>query len=742
MKKYSIVAVALATLLAAGMSSMTAVEIQDNKSRIKYLEVVGTEEIGDTVRVPMGDVDEVGICISLKYTMLRPRNTNGAKYIMLNVGNDPNFSKRVDIRFVYADEDEILPPTLTKVDAVGLNEFQLTWKPVTDAVGYEVRYAKLRGGSETGVNWNSVQEQEYDGSFIINADNNNVLVDNLHYGAEYCFAIRTLGSDGKVSKWVQRSPASVFTENTDLKVPTADRAMPKVIKSISNRTEDGFRLNFDLTYDRESYPSACADMIDKNYVIKDGKFVADKIYLNNIDTRTKTYVGLTDKMLTDGYVDITGLENGAKYEVALMNSAVSKEADAMYEIANVTVNNLMTFADFVESLGTNYSQFKKWYDSHKKPKFSSEKSYVVGSEFVGLKGISYYKAIYDSVFTSANPVIGKSAFNPESPGQQFTLLLPSDEVIENAVKDAKERLAKWNLDKDEDLIRQWALEVSFFDRIISKDELSGNQTLDFYSVLGRQYRTSSQKLSSEPISVTNGVVYPISNLHIPDNFLIYRLKDWFHHYSNCSDVLKAEAFKMSNMQFNNVYVAVAGWTPLPGVWPEHEDKVLLLSPQYGGEYNPFCLDFSPVKEISVDGVSQIVPFLIPPGSYRLAFGSKQNQQMYINVSVYVGGECVAETPESIYLGSDLQYHYDRGATLPDRYPEGYDVDEVRSEGGSSKAGNYDTDGGLLIQKVVIPDLYGDGSPVPVTIRFEGSDWNGQSSLTLCHWCLRPTVDSY
>ena len=271
-------------------------------------------------------------------------------------------------------------------------------------------------------------------------------------------------------------------------------------------------------------------------------------------------------------------------------------------------------------------------------------------------------------------------------------------------------------------------------------------SLDVNSAFSKQWRKTAHQLdatSSEELS--NGIVHKISKLYIPTNVLIYRLKDWFYHYEVCTDVQKTSYFGMNNMTFSKCEVGVAAWTPLAGVWPEHECRVLVLAPPTGDENKelPFTFDFTPVKPVVDDaGNSVIRPYLVPPGSYRLAFGSKQNQNININVSVLVNGQVIAKSEGEIILGSSTTYHYDRGQTLSPRYPEGYDASYVSSAGGDSKAGNYDTDGGLLIDEVVIPDVNGDGSGVPVTIRFEGANWNGQSSFTFNHWCLRPTVNCY
>ena len=274
--------------------------------------------------------------------------------------------------------------------------------------------------------------------------------------------------------------------------------------------------------------------------------------------------------------------------------------------------------------------------------------------------------------------------------------------------------------------------------------LTDPEAIDVNSVFSKQWRKTAQLLDNDSEELSNGVVHKISKLYIPTNILIYRLKDWFYHYEVCTDVQKASYFKMENMVFSKCDVGVAAWTPLPGVWPEHECRALLLAPTSDETKElPFTLDFTPIKPVEDNAGNTVIrPYLIPPGSYRLAFGSKQNQNLNINVSVHVNGQVVAKSDGEIILGTSTTYHYDRGTTLPNRYPEGYDSSYVQQVGGNSRAGNYDTDGGLLINEVTIPDVNGDGSGVPIVIRIEATNWNQQSSFTLNHWCLRPTVNCY
>ena len=132
---------------------------------------------------------------------------------------------------------------------------------------------------------------------------------------------------------------------------------------------------------------------------------------------------------------------------------------------------------------------------------------------------------------------------------------------------------------------------------------------------------------------------------------------------------------------------------------------------------------------------------MPPGSYRLAMGSGQNQNLDVVVTVFANGQEVAKSP-TVTWGTSTAYHYDRGTTLPNRHPEGYDAGYVREQTGNSKADNYDTDGGLVIDELNIPDIRGDGSAMQLVLRISCNNWAGKTNVKLNHWCLRPTADNY
>ncbi|HBL72747.1 MAG TPA: hypothetical protein DD409_07645 [Bacteroidales bacterium] len=192
-------------------------------------------------------------------------------------------------------------------------------------------------------------------------------------------------------------------------------------------------------------------------------------------------------------------------------------------------------------------------------------------------------------------------------------------------------MTEWDMTRDTNLMKNWILEVAFFNQRYTPADLSANT--DISSIYGRQWRTTVQLLDTEnPISMSNGIAYKVTWMKIPNNILMYRLKDYFYYYENCSETQKAAYFNATNLEFKECVTDVAGWTPLPGVWPNIENRVLTYS-FINTEVDVFNLEFVPIKRVAnSDGGYDIRPWKIPPGEYTLSMGFKQSLGLDVEIS--------------------------------------------------------------------------------------------------------------
>lgn len=446
------------------------------------------------------------------------------------------------------------------------------------------------------------------------------------------------------------------------------------------------------------------------------------------------------------------------FNTSTVTKVIKTNSGFIYVIDGL-IDTPQSLNDYINDLGDEYSIIRDSIKASGGKEFDRKNSKAIGVNAEG-------NTVYDSVFIYKNTHFEEKGVDLSSESLTATMFLCSNEVIEEAIADAKKRLEMWdlardwNMDREHDFeytMRHWIMDASFYNTQYSAEQVTSKDPENLLtSIFGKVWKTAAQDVDIETIKLSNAIIYKVKKLHIPNNLIIYRLKEEFCVYEFCTADQKASWFQMINADFKSVSTEVAAWTPLSGVWPNHENRCLNL--KAGEEPSGFWqLDFTPCKRVfkeyytrkelvkngklkSQMDLEEVRPFLIPPGKYRLAFGSKQGQNLDVQLTVFVKGnnEALATSPV-INLGSSTTYHYDRGATLPDRYPEGYNSS---AEGMSSKAGNYDTDGGLAIDEVVVPDVKGDGSAVEIVIRIYCPTWGTQTAMLLNHWCLRPADDNY
>ena len=416
---------------------------------------------------------------------------------------------------------------------------------------------------------------------------------------------------------------------------------------------------------------------------------------------------------------------------------VVKTKDGYIYILSEMIATPTSLYDFIQELPEEYSMFKAMVQESGGKVFDKANSKPIGVDATG-------NTLYDSVFIYTNEFFDKKSFNLSSESLTATMLVFSDEVIGKALEQARATLDSWNMERDEEVIKKWILEVAFYNKIFEAEAFATDQ--DLKSIYNRQWRTSEQVVDvNNPIPLSNGIAYYVQSLRIPNNILMYRLKDWFYYYEYCTDEQKAEYFQYENLKDLKCNTDVDYWTPEEGVWPKIRDRVLQAKCEDATSY--FSLEFTPIKYTLDGAFGSVSPWLVPPGPYRLAMGFKQGLNLDLTITVYalVNGSKKEVAKGTINVGSSTTYHYDRGAEISDGYPEGYskeEIDRLTATGTTNgkKAKNYDTDGGMVIEELEIPDL-NEGKAMPLVIRIE-AEKGSSSAITFCHWCLRPTSNNY
>ena len=468
------------------------------------------------------------------------------------------------------------------------------------------------------------------------------------------------------------------------------------------------------------------------------------------------------KVSTDSAALLGNIIGHVHFNNYILEEVIKAEDGYIYVISDM-IYTPTSLQDYINALDeSQYGRFKKMILASGGSLFDRAHSKVVGVDSNG-------NTIYDSVFIYTNDFFDSKGFDLSSESLKATMLVFSDEVIAKGLKEAKDKLKSWGYDHKIQLMRNgsldsvyigytsdkdledWILKSAFFRESYTAEQLAPQYNAedstvnDFKSIYDVVWRTTVQELDLEnPVSLSNGVAYEVKSFRIPNNRLIYRLHEEFRYYEQCDADQKALYFKSENLANFKVSNEVAEWTPLSGVWPLHGNTPLSCKIEDNTNAN-YKLDFTPIySRVNAEGGFDVNTLMVPPGAYRMAMGFRQGMgDVDVQLlAVSVDGEFPCAEPAHLTLGDgSTTWHYDRGASLSNRLPEYYNVNDERLTAGN-KNGYYWTDGGPVYTEVYVPDVNGDGSPVQLLIRITGKNGTTAGNLTFNHWCLRPTANNY
>ncbi len=427
-------------------------------------------------------------------------------------------------------------------------------------------------------------------------------------------------------------------------------------------------------------------------------------------------------MWTSKAVNITKENNSdGAYNIAFNSARVTriiKANDAYIYELDAYIDAPRSMYEIIEGLGDDYSIFRDMVLSRNQREFDRDASTPIGVDNTG-------STVYDSVFIITNPYFSAQGFDIMSESLTATMLIPSDEVVNDALNAAQENLNQWGLTRTDTIVENWIFQSVFFNQQYSKQDFMDNE--DLTSVFDKQWRTTVQQVDMDnPIAMSNGTAYYVESMKIPTNVLIYRLKDFYKWYEFLTEADKQKYFPIENLAFDKVVTEVTAWSGWPAAgFPMIENRVLYFN-LADGALQEYKLHFVPFQFQSHSGGTYTAsPYLVPPGEYDLCLGFKQG--LGHDVEISFNGEIIRTVTAS--ESTSTTYHYDRGGQ---GYPEGYDV----SKATDSKKGNYDRDGG----RIGVVTIEGTEA-VPVEITIHGKNVTNNRTI-LHHWCLRPTKNCY
>lgn len=102
----------------------------------------------------------------------------------------------------------------------------------------------------------------------------------------------------------------------------------------------------------------------------------------------------------------------------------------------------------------DYSVFKEMVLSRTQRVFDKAASTPIGIDKTG-------NTVYDSVFTEKSQYFADKKLDLYSENITATLLVPSNDLIENALREAKEKLKSWNMEREDSILNNWIFQTAF-----------------------------------------------------------------------------------------------------------------------------------------------------------------------------------------------------------------------------------------------------------------------------------------
>lgn len=491
-------------------------------------------------------------------------------------------------------------------------------------------------------------------------------------------------------------------------------------------------------------------------------------------------ISISPSKLTDGFSIFTRLNknvwvyvrNGEVYfDNYKLNKKVKTNNGYVYYVDSV-ISVRPSVYDLLKNLGDDYSVFKSLVERYEEVYFDPILSTPKGVDPMG-------NTMYDTVMSVRNSLMdrytaeGLKMWDMRSEDFVSTLFIPSNTLINNAIKAALDSIPLWlgrpSTPADRAKFEEWIVKASFVNKRLSAEEVSASAS-DFRCVAGHRlviditqdaktyepadvasWRPSVQTVDAQQgISLSNGKAYFLTNLKIPNHVVIYRVKSKFYElWGAMTDAQKIKYFRWNNWMEPMILNDAQSEFTLSATLPTMYYHVLTAIPTAA------AIKDSLVCSVTYDGLlynstsKKLTECYLPAGEYYLRMGFKHSLRYSINIKF--NNQLLVENMLLYAQGSN--FHFDRGSVSDLDYygsssigfPEGYNWKDWIEK--NEKAVAYDTDG----YQVAIVNIPHSGN---FTITIESNDMsylytsvngrtkNNVTQLMMYHWCLRPTTNNY
>lgn len=373
--------------------------------------------------------------------------------------------------------------------------------------------------------------------------------------------------------------------------------------------------------------------------------------------------------------------------------------------------------DYIKDLPDDYSIFRDSVMKYNEMRFDKVNSIPVGVDITG-------NTVYDSVFYVYNPLFEKAEFNSEF--KQFTLFLPDNQVMKSCFDKLAVQytaMGKTLTAVDSATAMTWIKEAAFY-----TGELKDFSATDIKSSFDRVWRTTIQKIDESSLEeLSNGIMYKMTEVKIPTNYIVTRIKSLVHYYEYLTEEEQKQYYTFMNTSKISIYEDSA--TPKPEILSNY----YILDLNGDEDATPFWVEFPPLeryKENETDPYKARV-MQVPCGEYDLYMGFHSSGHPYVNVYFDGNTDGLSASPDANMqlIGSNL--------SIVSSNPWNFDrVTETSADLYGDKVVKWDGLGGL----VGTVKIDGEGmSSFRIRVEFYKGD---SKKLRIYHWALKPSANNY
>jgi hypothetical protein len=421
--------------------------------------------------------------------------------------------------------------------------------------------------------------------------------------------------------------------------------------------------------------------------------------------------GLRILSLNGIYFQITAGGDSVCANSSKVIKSIQLKDGVIHEISALMKSRINIY-DYLKKLGDDYSMIRDTIFKYSVERFDKANSIPISVDKTG-------NTVYDSVFYIYNPIFDKVKFNSEF--SQFTIFLPSNATINDCFQTLQSTYAKMGktvVKSDSTLAWTWIKQAMFY-----TGEITDFSKTDISSAYGKIWRTTVQQLDlANPINMSNGIIYNVTKLKIPNNVIITRIKSLVEYWEyQDAEKLYPSADDLYTFKgiTGNPTVFVADATPKPTILPNY---VVLQASGIVDSNDEFSIEFPPLERYmsAVDGKYHVRVMEVPTGEYNLYMGFRASAHPYVYVSF-----------NGVQIGTEIQ----ASLSTPWNYDRVTETDATTAK--------WDGLGGIIgVVNVTKEDGTNGMASFKIKVKWSRNDPAGVKKIQIYHWALKPTANNY